>query len=279
MVGDAIRQYSPLNSRNVKVISQGSYRNNTNVRQESDVDICVCCMVSFFADYSFADYADAAVGNVNSDYPYSQFKADVQAALALKFGNIGIRRGDKAFDVHANSYRVDADVVPAFAYRLYLKKQLNVFTNTYLMPYVQPEGTKFITDSGRVVINWPEQHYANGVEKNRNTGGRFKQIVRAVKRLKFYLMEQKVFDADPACSYFIECLMYNVPDATFGGDSYKDNVKSALLTCFSATQTDEACSKWLEVNGMKYLFHPSQPWTRQQAYNFVLTAWHYVENN
>jgi len=70
-----------------------------------------------------------------------------------------------------------------------------------------------------------------------------------------------------------------VSDATFGGDSYTDNVKNALLPCFSATQNDDGCSKWLEVNGMKYLFHATQPWTRQQAYDFVLAAWHHVENN
>ena len=279
MIGDAIRAHDSLKSRDVKIIPQGSYRNNTNVRQESDVDVCVSCMNPFFVDYTFADYGDSEAGNSDATYSYSQFKNDVQSALEAKFGKKGVTRGDKAFDVHANTYRVDADVVAAMAYRLYAKKEFNFVLGRHLTPYVEPPGTRFIADSGSTVTNWPEQHYARGAEKNKNTGGRFKFIVRALKRLKFYLIAKKIDAAEPIPSYLIECLMYNVPDPTFGGDSYKANMQNALLTCFSATQTDEKCSKWMEVNGIKFLFRPSQPWTRQQAYDFVLAAWSYVENN
>jgi hypothetical protein len=278
MVGDAIRSYEPLEGREIKIIPQGSYRNNTNVRQESDVDICVCCMEPFFADYSFADYAAREVNNVDASYTYAQFKSDVQAALEAKFDKAGVKRGDKAFDVHANTYRVDADVVPAFAYRMYRKQQVNYISGGYLRTYVEPEGIKFICDSGLIATNWPEQHYSSGVEKNKNTGGRYKLIVRGVKRLKFYLLEKKVI-TQSIPSYLIECLMYNVPDSLFGGDSYAKNAKDALLNCYSATKDDEPSAKWTEVNGIKYLFHASQPWTRQQAHDFVLAAWYYVEKN
>lgn len=279
MIGDAIRAYEALKTRDIKIIAQGSYRNNTNVRQESDVDICACCMEPFFDDYQFADYNRAEAGVVPASYTYAQFKNDVQAALEVKFGRPGVTRGDKAFDVHANTYRVDADVVAAFAYRLYTKKEYNFLAGTYLTSYVEPPGTKFVADNGKIIINWPEQHYANGVEKNKRTGGRFKFIVRVLKRLKFYLIEKGVGAADAVASYLIECLMYNVLDSVFGGDSYKDSVQNALLTCFSATKSDENCAKWLEVNENKFLFHATQPWTRQQAYDFVLAAWSYVENN
>lgn len=279
MVGDALRMHEPLQARDIKIIAQGSYRNNTNVRQESDVDICICCMNPFFADYTFADYTATDIGNVSAAYSYTQFKAEVQAALEAKFGKAGITRGKKAFDVHATTYRVDADVVPAFAYRMYLKKQLNYYTRLYVMPYVQPEGTKFITDKGETITNWPEQHYSNGIEKNKNTGGRFKLIVRAVKRLNLYLAEKEVSGASAVPSYLVECLLFNVPEPVFAGDSYTDNVKNALLACFEATKNDAACEKWLEVNRIKFLFHASQPWTRQQAYDFVLAAWYYVEKH
>lgn len=279
MIGEAIRAYEPLKPRDIKIVPQGSYRNNTNVRQESDVDICVCCMDTFFTDYTFADYGESETRAVDSAYTYAQFKNEVQAALDAKFGTQGVKRGDKAFDVHANTYRVDADVVAALAYRLYTKKEYNFLSGGYWTPYLQPPGAKFIADSGKVIINWPEQHYANGVEKNKRTGGRFKFIVCAVKRLRFYLIEKEVKAADPVASYLIECLLYNVPDSVFGGDSYKDNVQNALLTCFSATKSEGNCAKWLEVNERKYLFNTTQPWTRQQAYDFVLAAWSYVENN
>lgn len=279
MVGDAIRASDSLKTRDIKIIPQGSYRNNTNVRQESDVDICVCCMRPFFTDYSFADYGNAEAGNVDSPYTYTQFKNEVQTALETRFGKAGVTRGDKAFDVHANSYRVDADVVPAFAYRLYKKKEYNFLLNAQMTSYVEPPGTRFISDGKKEIINWPEQHYANGVAKNKRTGGRFKLIVRAVKRLKFYLIDKGVDRCDPVASYLIECLLYNVPDSTFAADSYKDIVQNALLTCFTATKPDGDYANWLEVNDLKYLFRDNQPWTRQQAYDFVLAAWYYAEKN
>jgi hypothetical protein len=49
----------------------------------------------------------------------------VQAALVRKFGLAGVHRGDKAFDIHANTYRVDADVVATFAHGQYEQKQYN----------------------------------------------------------------------------------------------------------------------------------------------------------
>ena len=277
MVGDAIRAHEPLVNRDIRIISQGSYRNNTNVRQESDVDICVCCMEPFFADYSFADYPESETGNVNSSYTYAQFKNDVQAALEEKFTS-GVTRGDKAFDVHANTYRVDADVVPAFAYRLYKKKEYNFLLNVQIPSYIEPPGTKFISDGGAVIVNWPEQHYSNGVQKNKATGGRFKLIVRGLKRLKFYMISKKIQAAEPIASYLIECLMYNVLNSVFTGDSYRQNVQNALVACFTATKTDAECEKWLEVNERKFLFRSTQPWSRQQAHDFIVSAWNLVEN-
>ena len=282
MVGEAIRNHDPLKSHGVIVIPQGSYRNNTNVRQESDVDICVCSTDPIFYDYEFADYGNDLSGIKPSDYSYAQFKKDVGDALVKKFGKAGVTRGNKAFDIHENTCRVDADVVPALAYRMYYKKEAT--TNwqgqvIYTTPYVQPEGTKFISDSGEEIQNWPEQHYTNGVEKNNKTGQRFKFIVRAVKRLKFYLIDKKIAAANDIPSYLIECLLYNVPDDVFKGDSYKANVQGALAHCYHATKTDETCKEWEEVNGIKYLFHATQPWTRAQVNAFVLAAWGHVENN
>jgi hypothetical protein len=279
MIGDAVRAYNPLKQRNIKIIPQGSYRNNTKVRQESDVDICVCCMEPFFDDYVVADYGRLDAGNYAHPYTYPEFKNDVQTALEATFGKAGVTRGDKALDVHANSYRVDADVVPAFAYRLYKKKEYNFLVGAQVASYVEPQGTRFICDSGQTITNWPEQHYSSGVQKNKDTGGRFKLVVRAVKRLKFYLISQNIAVAKPVASYLIECLMYNVPNSVFSGDSYKENVQNALLTCFSAIKNDEGCTNWVEVSRMKFLFRSSHPWTRQQAYDFVLSAWSYVENN
>jgi hypothetical protein len=273
MVSDAISGYKPLKLHQVRVITQGSYRNNTNVRQESDVDVCVYCTDVYFDDYTFADYGRTETGTIDAAYTYSQFKNDVQSALEAKFGKDGVTRGNKAFDVHPTGYRVDADVVAAFAYRLYKKRIYNPVYGMSAPEYVEPEGTKFISDTGSTIINWPEQHYANGAAKNGRTGNRFKYIVRALKRLKYYMIEKKIAGMESIPSYLIECMVYNVPDSLLDGDSYEQNVRDVISSAHNAANTEETRKELLEVNELKYLFRSSQPWTHQQALGFAQAAW------
>lgn len=281
MIREAIDEYEPLAARDVQIIPQGSYRNHTNVRMDSDVDICVCCMEPFFDDYTFAGYGRSEAGVYDApSYPYSQFKNEVGAALVNKFGNVGVRRGDKAFDVHANAYRVDADVVAAFAHRRYQKKESGPWPGMFTTPWTKPEGTQFYADhGGAAIVNWPEQHYANGVAKNKLTNMRFKSVVRALKNLKYDMEANgnaaEKHAAKEAPSYLCECLMFNVPE--FAGDSPRSQVRNAIAYCYQPTETDEGCNGWLEVNELKWLFHATQPWTRAQANNFLLQAWIYGE--
>jgi len=275
MISAAIREHEPFRQREIKIIPQGSYRNNTNVRQESDVDICVCSMDPFFDDYAGADYSRTETGVIPTTYSYPEFKNDVQASLEKKFGKGGVKRGDKAFDVHANAYRVDADVVAAFAYRFYLKTTYTSYNN---IPHPQrthivPEGTKFYSDSGKEIINWPEQHYTLGVAKNQRTGSRFKYVVRALKNLQIEMEELNITTAKGIPSYLIECIVYNVPDSLFAGDSYAKILGDCLGTIYAATESGEKSRQWLEVNEHKYLFTPNQPWTREQVRSFILSAW------
>lgn len=281
MIREAIKEYVPLKSRDIRVIPQGSYRNNTNVRQESDVDICVCCMTPYYTDYQFADYGDAEANNSPGGYNYSQLKNEVENALVQKFGRNEVKRGDKAFDVHANTYRVDADVVAAFAHRRYQKRYYDPLLDANIISYTKPEGTQFFTDSGQEVINWPEQHYAQGVAKNKRTGYRFKSVVRALKNLK-YVMEANGNPAQrkaaqEAPSFLVECLTYNVQDGTFAGDSCRTMARDVIYTAYHATKTEATYKDWVEVSEMKYLFRGVHAWTIEQAHAFLLSAWQYGE--
>src|ERR1041385_6263941 len=115
MIGDAIRQHAALRTHSVSVFAQGSYRNNTNVRQDSNVDICVRCNDSFFFDLSQSGGLDRQdVGIWPASYLYDDFKNHVEEALCAKFGRQSVVRGNKAFDVKENTYRIAADVVACF---------------------------------------------------------------------------------------------------------------------------------------------------------------------
>src|SRR5712664_4194319 len=69
-VRKAIDASTKLNS--IDVFAQGSYANRTNVRQDSDVDICVLYTGAYFPDYSMSEGLDGAVlGHPDGTYLYS----------------------------------------------------------------------------------------------------------------------------------------------------------------------------------------------------------------
>lgn len=262
-VRNAISSSSKLKNRNIRVFAQGSYRNNTNVRNDSDVDLCVLCEDTFF--YCLPDgYTPEHFRIEPATYAYSEYKSDIKQALISYFGEKSVTPGNKVFDVHGNTYHVDADVAPFFPHRRY-----NV-DSTYLL------GVELRPDTGGKIINWPEQHYNNGVNKNNETGKRFKPLVRIIKALSNYMSDQGVDIAKQAPSFLLECLVWNVPNNHFGHDSYIDDVHACLAFMFNNTITDDKCSEWGEVSELKYLFRGMQKWTRQQAHSIISSAWDYV---
>lgn len=180
-----------------------------------------------------------------------------------------VTRGNKAFDIHENNYRIDADAVACFEYRYY------TYRDVY-GTYSYRSGTEFFPDNGGEVINYPDQHYDNGVAKNKATGNRFKYITRVLKRLRNEMADNNVAEAEPIASYLIECLVWNCPNEAFGHQLYSDDVRYVIAHTWNETRSDEQCKEWVEVNGLKYLFHVLQPWTRKQANDFLYAAWNYI---
>jgi len=262
---EAIRNSSELSHREIKVFTQGSYRNRVNVRRESDVDIGVLCFDTYFPDYP-DDNVKALLrkSEAPAAYTYAQFKNELHRALVARFGTNQVTRGDKAFQVDENTYRVNADVVPFFEHRRY------VSTTRY------HSGVQLLTDKGRSIINWPEQHYENGVNKNTLTGRHYKRGVRILKTLRNEMAEAGISAAEPIPSFLTECLVWNAPNSAFGCDSYHSMMREILAHLFNDTLGDDRCGEWGEVSELKYLFRGVQPWTREQAHAFLGAAWDYV---
>ena len=264
-VRNAIDKSEKLKNRSIRVFAQGSYRNNTNVRQDSDVDVGVECTDVFFVTYPDG-MGQANFAHHTPQYTYAQFKNEVGEALVNHFGADAVTRGNKAFDIKATSYHVEADVAPFLQHRHY-------FTNgNYL------QGVELRPDNATLtrVINWPEQHYNNGVGKNTATGRRYKGLVRIMKNLRNEMQDNQIIQADPVIGFLNECLVYNVPNNHFGHDTYYDDVQTAIAFLFKNTQSDQTCGGWCEVSDLKYLFHLSQKWTRQEANAFLAAAWLYI---
>ncbi len=264
-IKNAIASSDKLKQRNIKVFPQGSYKNRTNVRKDSDVDIGILCNDTFFMKlpkgYEMGDF-----GIKPATYHYEQFKNEVEEALVGYFGRDSVKRGNKAFDLKENSYRVEADVAPFFEHRRYPKD------GSYL------SGVELRPDNGRPpkVINWPEQHYQNGVSKNTDTNRRFKSLVRITKSLCNEMADNGNAQAQQIMGFLLECLIWNVPNDNFGHHTWTSDVRACLMFLFNNTMKDDQCSEWGEVSDLKYLFGPSQKWTRQEAHQFISDAWDYI---
>ena len=268
-VRKAIKANEELAALDVSVFAQGSYSARTNVRQNSDVDICVRYNATFF-DYYPDGMSRETVGNVPGTMAFSDFKRMVQKALEDYFGRTGVTRGNKAFDVHANTYRINADVVQTFEYRRYTGKRNADGSYHYL------SGVAFDPDSGSRVINWPEQTYNNGVERNTATGRKYKRAIRILKRLRDRMQDDGFAIAKKTPSFLIECLVWNADVDAFSRDTYTAVVRHLLADLWNRTRKDDDCSEWGEVNELKYLFRHAQPWARQEANEFLQAAWDHI---
>ena len=266
----SIKRYevvTKLKDRNIRVFTQGSYRNRVNVRQDSDVDIGVLCFDTYFSEYIDDNVkAKLAESFIPATYEYATFQNELEQALVDRFGRMEVTRGSKAFDIKANSYRVEADVVPFFEHRRYTSVEYYY------------SGVEMIPDdlSPPRIRNWPEQHYQNGVTKNDQTSRRYKRVVRILKSLSNEMSANGIQSAKDASSFLVECLVFNASNSNFNDLTFKQIVRNVLAELFNNTLSDEKCSEWGEVNELKYLFRDSQPWTMHGAHQFLCDAWDYI---
>lgn len=263
----AIQSSIKLQNRDIRVFTQGSYRNRVNVRKDSDVDIGIVCFDTFFPYYP-DDNVKAQLNKSFSDsaYTYITFKNEIEEALVARFGREAVKRGSKSFDIKENTYRVESDVAAFFEHRRYTS------ATQYL------SGVEMRPDDGNplIVRNWPEQHYSNGVSKNDATSRRYKRVVRILKTLSNEMASYGIKSAKDAPSFLIECLVFNASNSCFNYTTYYQMVRAVLAELFNNTIRDEKCSEWGEVSELKYLFRGSQPWTRQGAHQFLSDAWDYI---
>ncbi|MGA2381915.1 MAG: nucleotidyltransferase [Gemmatimonadales bacterium] len=261
-VRNAVAASGELNRRSVRVFVHGSYRNNVNVKQDSDVDLGVLCDDSFF--YVLPDGHDAeAFGIRPATYHYSQFKDELQRALAKHFGARSVTPGSKVFHLHETSYHVKADVAAFFEHQRF-------DAGGHVL-----KGVELRSIDGSRIINWPEQHYDNGVSKNDSTSRAYKGAVRIFKRLMLEMQDHKIAIAVPLSGFVLECMVWHVPDPMFRQERWVSVIRDSIVYLWSATKTEDKCAEWGEVSDLKYLFK-FDPQRRVAAHAFLEQAWAYI---
>jgi hypothetical protein len=212
----ALRRSPLLDGRTYEIFGQGSRVNNTYIEQSSDIDLVLMLKMPFGAG------------------DWEEFRDDVLAVLGESYV---VRMGRRCVNVDDpdSLFGEMVDILVATEY--HLDSQQGVF---------------FRDREGRSIVNFPKQHRRNGDRKDLRTGGRFKEVVRAVKRVR-RLAEQERMIAD-APSYLLECLLYNVPDEVYRN---RDAHKSALDWLRRLHHDDPVAFAALPCqNGINRLFGP-----------------------
>ena len=258
----------------IKPFVQGSYRNRVNVRADSDVDVGVLSTESFFPDYADGLSADT-FGHEPATYTFSQFKDDLEHALIAYLGAPMVSRGNKSIKLRATSYHVEADVAPFCEHRWYTAYAKPSIPGVELRPD-DNFSKRIINFPEALFSDWPNEHYENGLDKNHVTRRRYRGVVRILKKIRNEMDDAGHSAAKSVPGYLLECLTWNAPNSRFEGYTWDARVQTVISYLWSNTESDASCHSWCEVDGIKYLFRNSQPWTRELTHAFINAAWDYV---
>jgi hypothetical protein len=179
--------------------------------------------------------------------------------LTAKYGD-DVNLGEKAISIAANGSRRKADVIAAIQYRRYHR-----FLG--LSNQAHDEGICFYTGSGECIANYPKQHSTNCTAKHQNTQKWFKPMVRVLKNLREKLIDENMIGNGVAPSYYLEGLLYNVPN-----DKFTTSYEDCFINCINwIKQADR--SKFVCANEQYYLLREDSPVTwRTEKCNELLEA-------
>jgi hypothetical protein len=256
---------SPLRNHNYEVFLQGSYKNDTNVRGDSDVDVVVLLTESFHENLDSLDQPGKQRWNLaypnRATYTVSDFDRDVQTALRNAYGNAAVQPQDKCILVTGGNGRLNADVVVSVEMKDYVR--FNRIGDEQIVDGIAiwPRNT-----GGGWIENYPKRHYANGVAKNQRTNELYKPSVRMFKNARNCLIDRRLLSDQVAPSYFVECFLYNAPDDCFDGPA--NEIFHKVRTWMPIT--DAALDPMVCQNGRIMLFGPSaQQWSKRAAVTYV----------
>lgn len=265
----AVDNYPPLKNLSPRVFAKGSYKNRTNVRHNSDIDIGI--ELTNLYGLNLPD--GVTIDNIHelSRYdgiPSLEFKRLVGEAMRKEFGDRVDSSGNKVFKIRGSSEISDADIVPCTTHRHYFSSNDR--------DYVQGIQLILNTPDGIDHINYPDQHYEKGKDKNVNTMLRYKSAVRILKNINGYVSG----NSEPKFhSCMIESIAFKINPLTYllNGD-WRELTKAICSEAWPYIQAVEPAddnNRWTQVDGIKFLFHPYQKWgyDHELAKEFIQTVY------
>ena len=244
-IRQALDTYEGLSQFKYEVFLQGSYKNDTNLGGDSDVDVVVR-LLSKLKPAVAALTGERLQEDGSHRFVHQQWKSfrdEALKAMRARFGRAA-KSGRKTLKVPKDKIPAAADLVVTMRYK---------------------DGIAFyLSDEGRWVVSFPQQHHARGLKKERAANNRFKRTVRMFKAARNRLVDKKLITKDDVPSYFIECLLYNVPVRLFA-PKLAPTYTGVLDWLKKANLNEFQCQ-----NGVVRLFGAGpEQWTVKRARAFV----------
>jgi hypothetical protein len=269
---EALKRYA------IDTYLQGSYKNSTNVRGDSDVDMGSVTDNIFYYDMSDlpadpTQYGEKSIREATeaeiqpAPFTFQDYRRDVLASLKRKYGDVV--DGNKSLFVPGNTYRLDADVLPCTSFRWY-------YTNWQGRASYHT-GISFFTKANEQVVNFPKQHFDNLAAKDQRNDGKVKGCIRIFKRIRNELEDRGEWDRKRSPSYYLESLVWNAPDSEFSGgySSVVQNVLAHLWNDLREKKEKGDLQSYLQANEVFVLFHPKF-WNVDDALAFIDAVWRAV---
>jgi hypothetical protein len=228
------------------IFLQGSYKNDTNLRRDSDVDVVVQLAARLRPRVAALIRLQLEQDQAHklAHERWQSFHNHVLKALRATYGTEAVTPGRKSLKLAKGKIPALADVVVTLRYETGL--------------------AFYLPDERRWVVSYPQQHHTRGLKKELATNGQYKRTIRMFKAARNHLIDNHAIRNRTAPSYFIECLVYNVPNGLFKpslGQSYCGVVEYLA----SAGLQQFECQ-----NGVRELFGPSRDlWSVDEAQRFV----------
>lgn len=250
LILSALRQSPDLADYDFKIRIYGSYRNRTNLRALSDIDVYVACKPPRPWSSFWRRLTQKTIYRWVAPPWYSSFRDDVQRALETKFGPQEVKRRNKAIGIRKTAGRAGADVLVCVETR---------------------SGIEFWPKRGKRVVSWPEHHRRNAASWNQEVR-RYKVMVRLLKGLRHRLIRQGVRGPEKVSSYMIECMAWNVPRNYYETEDSMSNLRG-ILGYWRGTLSSTRWSRWWEVNDKKRMTDLLSRRRRKATIQFIEAAW------
>ncbi len=165
-IRNALGRYQWPEDVRYRTYLQGSYRNNTHLRRQSDVDVVLELTSLPVRDGSLLPDSQRRLLEERfpaPGYGWRQFRRDVLSAITAGFGTSRVWEGRKTLKLVMEAPAIPVDVVVAVRYLKYTEySSLRSYKN------VEGLGLYLLTER-RWTISYPHTHRRNGVSKEKAT--------------------------------------------------------------------------------------------------------------